>query len=99
MKTGGLFSAIGFLLLVGFFLLLRGRIWFRTSTIDIHLFDTYFVVTYLHFLLFIGFVLGTFFFIGAVVATGFRNGYFVGVLLALVLADAFMVWKLKDLFW
>jgi len=73
MKTEWLFAILGLLLLAGLFLLLRGNIWLRAATVDIHLFDTYFVLTYRHCILFVVIVLGTFFSIGAVVATGFRN--------------------------
>lgn len=96
MKTGLISSAIGLLLLV--LLLSRGNIRFTASTVDIHLFDTYFVIVYFHFILFLLLVLGTFFSIGTVAATGFHNKYYVGMLLAFVLADAFVIWTFKDVF-
>jgi heme/copper-type cytochrome/quinol oxidase subunit 1 len=97
MRTGLLFAILGLLLLV--LLLSRGGMQLTASTVDIHLFDTYFVMTYFHFVLLFMMVLGSFFSIGAVVGTRFRNAYFLGMLLLFVLADTFMIWKMKDLFW
>jgi len=87
MKTGLFFAVTGALSLVLLFFLLRGWMQFTPSTVDLHLFDTYLVITYVHFILFIVLVLGTFFSLGRTVATRFNNKYFLGLLLVFALAD------------
>jgi hypothetical protein len=96
MKTGLVFLSIGLLLLI--LLFSRGAISFTKTTVDVHVSDTYFVLSYLIFILFIGLFLGTFFALGSTIATSFKDKFFLLMFFAFVVADAALIGKYNNLF-
>lgn len=72
-------TALSFLAVAALLLILLGSvvdIWFSSSTVDIHIHDTYFVLPHWHFVLLIILTLGTISSLGGVMGTKFRNKAF-----------------------
>lgn len=89
MKVALLFFLTGICLLLLFFF--KSKPWFSSSTVDIHLYDTYFVISYFSFAGFIVFLLGTFFSIGGIIGTHFHNKHFIFLALAFIAVDFFAI--------
>jgi hypothetical protein len=87
MKSALVFLVIGIVLLA--VLLSTLHIWRGASTIDIHVHDTMYVLPYTIFIFFILLILGTFFFLGGAIGTGFKNKYYLIPLFLFVLMDTY----------
>ena len=96
MKVAWITLSIGAVLLILFFS--RAQLWVRKATIDIHVHDTYFIVPYLFLILFFFLFLGTFFTLGGLVGTSFRNKYFIGAFIFFALADAYFIVQYLGMF-
>jgi len=89
MKAAIISLAIGIILLL--FFLFGSYIQTYKSGIDIHVHDTYFIISYFSFTVFIILFLGTFFFLGGAIGTAFKNKKFVYLLMTCTLLDAFYI--------
>ena len=89
MKAAIISLVIGIILLL--FFLFGSYIQNYKSGIDIHVHDTYFIISYFSFTVFITLFLGTFFSLGGAIGTAFKNKSFVYLLLIFVLLDAFYI--------
>lgn len=86
--------AIGFLI-IGIFLLLlfflRSDIWI-SSTIDIHVHDTFYVIDKWHFAIAVFIYLLSFFSLGGVFGTRFKNRKFLVTCIITLLIDGYILW-------
>lgn len=96
MKAAVSFFVIGVLILV--FLYFVSDISFQSSTVDIQVHDTYFVLTRFSFFLFVILFLGTFSSLGGVIGTRFKNTAFIVLFFILLLIDAYIVWSMNNSF-
>ena len=88
-------------LIVGFILLIisyvRIDIYRSKGTIDVHLHDTYFVLSYTSVVVFLFLFLGTFFSVGGVIDTHFKGKLFWALAIIFLLIDDQMVKKVSGL--
>src|SRR5215203_2535479 len=96
MKTALLFLFISIALLVVLFL--RTHHSFGKNTIDLHVHDTYYVLSYLTLAIIILLFAGTFFSLGGAIGTSFKNKFFIILLTCFVLADGFVIYKYIRMF-
>jgi hypothetical protein len=96
MKTALIFLAIAILLLV--LIYSRVDIWFSESTIDVHIHDTYFVITRWHAIFLITLFLGTFSSLGGVIGTRFHNKFFLIAFILFTAFDLYIGWSARFLF-
>ncbi|HEY6953631.1 MAG TPA: hypothetical protein VI385_00230 [Flavisolibacter sp.] len=89
MKTALVFLAGAILLLV---LVLWNDVHFTNDTVDLHFYDTYFIVANSQVVLVIISFPGTLSSLGGVVGTRFRNKFFLIALMVFLLADAYILW-------
>jgi hypothetical protein len=94
MKTGLIFLLSGLFLLTIFLLLTQATIF--ESSIDIHLYDAYYVIDMTAVLLFTGLFLLTLFFLGYTVATKFKKQIYLFTLFVLVAVDIYYVIRLTN---
>ncbi|HVG41676.1 MAG TPA: hypothetical protein VM888_08695 [Chitinophagaceae bacterium] len=85
---------IGILLLTLCYLSITS--WFRATTVDIHIHDTYYIITYRFLIIFIILFLGTLFSLGGSISTAFRHKYFLIFLFAFTAADIYFIIKLVN---
>lgn len=96
MKTALIFLAVAILVLLLFY---SGvDIWFTKTTIDIRFHDTYFVISHPHIFLVLLLYLGTFFFLGGIIGTRFRNKIFLTLFIVILAADIIIIWKVYSMF-
>ena len=96
MKTALLFFAIGAILLIT--ICSKAGSKFRKSTVDIHLYDTYFILSYFSFTIAIILILATLFFFGGTIGTAFKNKNYLFPLLIFILIDTYYIVKLIGFF-
>ena len=96
MRTALIFLFTGILLLV--LLYYRYEVNFSSETIDIHVHDTFFVIDFLTAAAYIFVFLLFLFALGGVIGTGFRNRFFLFLLIACLIVVAYLVWTIRDLF-
>jgi hypothetical protein len=90
MKTALVFLAGAILLLV--FVLWNLDVHFTNDTVDLHFYDTYFIVANSQVVLAIISFSGTLSSLGGVIGTRFRNKFFLIALTVFLLADAYILW-------
>lgn len=96
MKTALIFLAIGVILLIA---IVSGKgSKFRRSAVDIHLHDTYFILSYFSFSITILLILATLFFLGGTIGTAFKNKSYLFPLLILILTGTHYIVKLTSFF-
>jgi len=76
----------------------RSDIWFSNSTVDIRHHDTYFVIANFHFVFFVLLFLGTFYLLGTVLGTKFRNKIFIVLPIIFLVVDVYIFWNLYSSF-
>ena len=96
MKTALVFLVIGIVLLINLGSKNHGT--FRKSTVDIHLYDTYFILNYFSFFIAILLILGTLFFFGGTIGTLFKNKNYLFPLLIFTMIDSYFIIRLIKLF-
>ncbi|MGZ8538205.1 MAG: hypothetical protein ACXWV9_08070 [Flavisolibacter sp.] len=87
LKTGLIFTLIPLILLVVFFS--KANLYIGQTTMQIEIYDTYYVMSFIYFIGFLILFLGSFFFLGASVGTRFNNKYFFIPLLIFVAIDIY----------
>jgi hypothetical protein len=83
----GLFIGLALLLLLYF----KMKIYNRKGTIDIHLYDTYFVLSYAAAIVFALLFLGTFFSVGGLMASVFKSRLFWTLTLLFLSIDVYYI--------
>ena len=96
MRTALIFVAVAVLVLTLLYLLTD--VWFRPSSIDIHVHDTYFVINRPHVLLLLLLYLGTFFLLGGTIGTKLKNKVFLILFLVFLAADVYLFWNVYSAF-
>ena len=94
MKGAWIALLIGILLLALCYMSITS--WFRATTIDFHIHDTYYIITYRFLMIFIILFLGTLFSLGGAVGTAFRHRYFLITLLVFAAADIYFSIKVVN---
>jgi hypothetical protein len=94
LRTALLFLLAGILML--FYFYWRWDVFVGYGSVDIHVYDTYLVMTYFHVAIVILLVLTLFFSLGGMIGSRFRNWFYIILFFCCCLVVGFIIWEINN---